>query len=133
MSGDDDFFSVAKTIPLVAGKVNTNMKLERLEAACRLTFDSKGCYTLVHCVESILYWIPALLARSSGNGYFLMIMRCIGSTAKERRTDLYELPTVIELAGWSKRAGVAEGWSVSTLGKRWSVKTSSGSAMATWL
>jgi hypothetical protein len=60
--GDDDFFSVAKTIPLVAGKVSVREKQQRY-AVCRLTFDAEGCYTLVDCIESILCYIPALLAR----------------------------------------------------------------------
>lgn len=48
VSGDDDFFSVAKTIPLVAEAVNTATKQHT--AVDRLTFDAKGCHTLVDCI-----------------------------------------------------------------------------------
>ena len=54
VSGDDDFFSVARTMPLVAAEVNTGMELGRTGMARRYTFDTKGCYTLINCVESIL-------------------------------------------------------------------------------
>lgn len=97
--GDDDFFSVAKTIPLVADIVNTIVG--QCDAACRPTFDAKGCYTLVDCVQSILYCIPALLARSWWDGDSStrgIGNRCIETGIKERRTDLYKLPTAIELA-----------------------------------
>lgn len=48
---------------------------------------------------------------------------------KKRRTDLYELPTVIELAGLEQTAGSRQGrerGSEYTLGKRWSTRMSSG-------
>lgn len=52
MRGDDDFFSVARTIPLVA-----RLLLELVADISRLkllTFDAQSCHTLVHGIQGIL-------------------------------------------------------------------------------
>lgn len=54
MSGDDDFFSVARTIPLVA---EVKISWEHVHGHGRPTLDSQGRNTLVDCVQGILYWV----------------------------------------------------------------------------
>jgi hypothetical protein len=56
MSGDEDFFSVARTMPFVA------VQGEIIVLEChvhaderRRTFDAECCHTLVDCVQSI-FW-----------------------------------------------------------------------------
>lgn len=59
--GDEDFFSVARTIPLVAERsqsVNGSASL-RPCALEWLAFDPQCCYTLVYCVQSIFYSMPS--------------------------------------------------------------------------
>lgn len=57
MSGDDDFFSVASTMPLVAGK---RLALISPGDAHAYTFDPQGRYTLVYCVQRI-FWCSILV------------------------------------------------------------------------
>lgn len=58
MSGDDDFFSVASTMPLVADRMSDTLTTRH---ALSPTFDAQGCYTLVHCVQRI-FWYSVLVA-----------------------------------------------------------------------
>lgn len=56
MSGEEDFFSVARTMPLVAVLMLMSLLLEMGGAgtACRrLTFDAQGCHTLINCIQCI--------------------------------------------------------------------------------
>lgn len=64
MSGEEDFFSVARTIPLVAVLVRWMMMLVRKGR----TFDTEGGDTLVDSIQSIFYirqYIPRLDAMSA--------------------------------------------------------------------
>ena len=64
-SGEDDFFSVARTMPLVAvakGKIRS--VLERGRGGRRLgglTFDAESCDALVDGVQSIFYSWSAVM------------------------------------------------------------------------
>lgn len=60
------------------------------------------------------------------HGYLSVVLRCIDGIAEEKRTDLYELPTVRMLALLKPNNLVSGRGGKSTLGKRWSVRTSSG-------
>jgi hypothetical protein len=80
--------------------------MESYSAVCRLTFDAEGCYTLVNCVESILYCIPALSACLWWEGGLSMGITSVKDTRKEGHTDLYELPTTIESAGLDTLSGI---------------------------
>ena len=51
MSGDEDFFSVARTIPFVAAW-NVNICTSTVDK--RSTFDSQGCYALIDGCQGIL-------------------------------------------------------------------------------
>ena len=51
MSGDEDFFSVASTMPLVAGYGSTICS--GWETTAQLTFDSQTRYTLVNSVQCV--------------------------------------------------------------------------------
>jgi hypothetical protein len=71
ISGDDDFFSVARTMPLVAGSVVNHRCCSPLRR--RRTLDTQRRDTLVDSVQSILYSVvsPSLLALHSSFGTHL--------------------------------------------------------------
>jgi hypothetical protein len=49
-SGDEAFFSVARTMPFVAAASVLNLESRRREQ----TFDAEGCYAVVDDIEGIL-------------------------------------------------------------------------------
>ena len=56
--GEDDFFSVARTMPLVARRtVRNGAETEQTawQGRWKLTFDAESCYTLVDCIQGVLY------------------------------------------------------------------------------
>jgi hypothetical protein len=50
MSGDEDFFSVARTMPLVA---DVDEHLGRCNGGSKRTLDSQRCNTLVDSVQGV--------------------------------------------------------------------------------
>lgn len=53
--GEDDFFSVARTIPLVAIIKGSMLATDCYNGRAKMpgTFDTKGCYTLVYSIQGI--------------------------------------------------------------------------------
>lgn len=54
MSGEEDFFSVARTMPLVAARESQTGAGEEVGEREGSTFDAKGRYALIDGVQSIL-------------------------------------------------------------------------------
>lgn len=72
--GDEDFFSVARTIPLVAaGPVSMNIFSHHLLELAVLALDTECGHTLVDCVQGIL--CKAISACSRGARWFIIFLR----------------------------------------------------------
>lgn len=65
MSGDDDFFSVARTTPLVA-KARQSAAISRGETTQAFTFDSESGHSLIDSIQGIFYRMSAAPASSLG-------------------------------------------------------------------
>lgn len=93
MRGDEDFFSVARTIPLVACRHVSHAQRKCSGKLCEVTFDSECSHTLVDRIQSI-FWRNTSQLVIQELGWHIMRQHVALMTVR-LLTNLYQLATVM--------------------------------------